>query len=477
MIALCSPHFKQYFKPTQAILRPGRFEIHIEISLPDEEGRFDIFNIHLRKWAEAGFLGPEVTPTALRRLARETPMFTGAEIAGCIRDATSKALHRIYGAPMRADDDDEEQDVKRKATESLRPELTLQDIEDALETIDPANGKDLSRVKMEERFLRYGLLRLAPPDTATVDTHVQVIDQLDRRLNQLRFSATTNKLQVLLYGAAGTGKTGLAAHFALNSKLSFFKFLSAENMVGYTETKRIEMIEDAFVTAYSRKIALIVLDGFDGLAGHLQLNANQHSVNKNFVHNIHALLDRAPPRSSKLMILITANAPRSALQSALGVWHRSTIRLEVPRVAQEGAAAVMDQLAVVRADRNAPFEFPSDLTIALRDLLVVVENLRFDFDLDLQDKIENSEFGVDADASIWDENDPGGEEETGEEEGEEKEVEEGALDLGQLVEVMVPQAAFEAALEMHGYFERDVRGGWKMGSTGPSFNSTTAYAI
>jgi len=30
----------------EAILRPGRFEVHIEISLPDEKGRQDIFKIH-----------------------------------------------------------------------------------------------------------------------------------------------------------------------------------------------------------------------------------------------------------------------------------------------------------------------------------------------------------------------------------------------------------------------------------------------
>lgn len=30
----------------QAILRAGRFEIHVEIGLPDQEGRVQIYNIH-----------------------------------------------------------------------------------------------------------------------------------------------------------------------------------------------------------------------------------------------------------------------------------------------------------------------------------------------------------------------------------------------------------------------------------------------
>jgi len=32
----------------EAILRPGRLEVHIEISLPDLNGRLQIYNIHLK---------------------------------------------------------------------------------------------------------------------------------------------------------------------------------------------------------------------------------------------------------------------------------------------------------------------------------------------------------------------------------------------------------------------------------------------
>lgn len=33
----------------EALLRPGRFEIHLEIKLPDEAGRLQILNIHTAK--------------------------------------------------------------------------------------------------------------------------------------------------------------------------------------------------------------------------------------------------------------------------------------------------------------------------------------------------------------------------------------------------------------------------------------------
>merc|ERR1712159_701708 len=40
----------------EAILRPGRLEVHIEIGLPDEAGRAQILKIHSNKMSENKFL-------------------------------------------------------------------------------------------------------------------------------------------------------------------------------------------------------------------------------------------------------------------------------------------------------------------------------------------------------------------------------------------------------------------------------------
>lgn len=42
----------------EAILRPGRFEVHIEISLPDEKGRQQILGIHTSKLRANNLLHP-----------------------------------------------------------------------------------------------------------------------------------------------------------------------------------------------------------------------------------------------------------------------------------------------------------------------------------------------------------------------------------------------------------------------------------
>ncbi|MCX5711481.1 MAG: ATP-dependent zinc metalloprotease FtsH [Candidatus Omnitrophica bacterium] len=70
-----------------AILRPGRFDRHIVVNLPDIKGREEIFKVHTRKLK----LGPDVD---LKSLAGQTPGFSGADIANlCNEGALLAARH------------------------------------------------------------------------------------------------------------------------------------------------------------------------------------------------------------------------------------------------------------------------------------------------------------------------------------------------------------------------------------------------
>jgi len=61
----------------EALLRPGRFEIHLEIGLPDEKGRRQIFDIHTKKMRDNALIDKDVD---LDRMAKLTKNYTGAEI-------------------------------------------------------------------------------------------------------------------------------------------------------------------------------------------------------------------------------------------------------------------------------------------------------------------------------------------------------------------------------------------------------------
>jgi cell division protease FtsH len=63
-----------------ALLRPGRFDRQVVIDTPDVHGRLEILRLHGAKRP----LGPD---TSLEEVARETPGFSGAELASVINEA------------------------------------------------------------------------------------------------------------------------------------------------------------------------------------------------------------------------------------------------------------------------------------------------------------------------------------------------------------------------------------------------------
>ena len=67
-----------------ALIRPGRFDRQIFVALPDLKGRADILKVHAKKVK----LGPDAN---MERLARGTPMFSGADLAAIINEAALAA--------------------------------------------------------------------------------------------------------------------------------------------------------------------------------------------------------------------------------------------------------------------------------------------------------------------------------------------------------------------------------------------------
>lgn len=75
----------------EALLRPGRLEVHLEIKLPTKEGRVDILNIHTRNMKENNRLDKCVD---ISLIAEITKNFSGADIEGLVRNATGFAISR-----------------------------------------------------------------------------------------------------------------------------------------------------------------------------------------------------------------------------------------------------------------------------------------------------------------------------------------------------------------------------------------------
>jgi cell division protease FtsH len=77
-------------------LRPGRFDRQVVVDAPDLEGRDAILELHARGKP----LGPDVN---LRKIAQETPGFSGADLANLINEAALLAA-RHHGSIISQDD-------------------------------------------------------------------------------------------------------------------------------------------------------------------------------------------------------------------------------------------------------------------------------------------------------------------------------------------------------------------------------------
>ncbi|MCD6247638.1 MAG: CDC48 family AAA ATPase [Candidatus Diapherotrites archaeon] len=68
-----------------ALLRPGRIDLHIEIPMPDEKARYEIFKVHTRNM-------PLAKDVSLKKLAELTEGFSGADIEAVCREAGMQAI-------------------------------------------------------------------------------------------------------------------------------------------------------------------------------------------------------------------------------------------------------------------------------------------------------------------------------------------------------------------------------------------------
>jgi cell division protease FtsH len=80
----------------RALLRPGRFDRQVTVGLPDRPAREAILKIHSRQV-------PLADDVDLQALARETPGFSGADLANLVNQAAIQAAHRKADRVSRAD--------------------------------------------------------------------------------------------------------------------------------------------------------------------------------------------------------------------------------------------------------------------------------------------------------------------------------------------------------------------------------------
>lgn len=221
-----------------ALLRPGRLEVQVEISLPDEKGRQQILKIHTSKMKDNGRIADDVN---LAELAALTKNFSGAELNGLSKSAASFAFNRHTQAGSMA--------AVSKDVSNLM--ITRADFMAALSEVTPAFG-----VSDEEltKSIIYGIIRFSANIDSIINSCMIYLDGLrDPNSKSPRFS-------LLFHGPNGSGKTSLAAHIAKASEFPFVKIISPEALVGYRdEMAKRDHIHKIFTDATKSPLSILIM--------------------------------------------------------------------------------------------------------------------------------------------------------------------------------------------------------------------------
>ncbi|CAK9815743.1 Vesicle-fusing ATPase 1 [Anthophora quadrimaculata] len=267
----------------EALLRPGRLEVQMEISLPDEHGRFQILNIHTSRMRDYKKISPDVD---LKELATLTKNFSGAELEGLVRAAQSTAMNRLIKASSKVE-------VDPAAMEKLM--VSKADFLHALENdVKPAFGTSAEAL---DHLLIRGIIHWGKPV-------VEILSDGNLYIQEARSTEGSGLVSVLIEGPPNSGKTALAAQIAKNSNFPFVKVCTPEDMVGFTEAAKCLSIRKIFDDAYRSQLSCILVDNIERLLDYGPIGPRYSNLT---LQALLVLLKKQPPRGRKLLILCTSS--------------------------------------------------------------------------------------------------------------------------------------------------------------------------
>ncbi|KAM4524525.1 vesicle-fusing ATPase-like [Odontesthes bonariensis] len=267
----------------EALLRPGRLEVKMEIGLPDERGRIQILKIHTAKMRQYELLAKDVD---INELAVETKNYSGAELEGLIRAAQSTAMNRHIKASNTVE-------VDLQTAEKLL--VSRHDFMASLNNdIKPAFGTN------QEDYASYimnGIIRWGDPVSA-------VLEDGELLVQQTKNSDRTPLVSVLLEGPPNSGKTALSAKIAEDSNFPFIKICSPDKMIGFSEIAKCQAIKKIFEDAYKSQLSCVVVDDIERLLDFVPIGPRFSNL---VLQALLVLLKKPPPKGRKLLIIGTTS--------------------------------------------------------------------------------------------------------------------------------------------------------------------------
>ena len=307
----------------EAILRPGRLELHIEVTLPDEPGRLQIFNIHTKKMRENKILADDVD---LAHLAKITKNYTGADIESMVKLACSNALSQGINF------------TKAKIDIQKDRKVTMKNFLDAFGEIQPMFGVKSNEM---ENSIQFGMINYG-------ENYEILSSKISSLFEQIKNSQNISLLSVLLEGEPGCGKTALASYLALHSGFPYVRIISPESLVRFMESGKYTAIYNTFEDGYKSPSSIIILDNIERLIEYIRIGPRFSNL---LLQTLTVFIKKLPPKKGKKMLIIGTTSCASQMED-LGLVECFDRRIHIPNLTKTEIINVLGNYQCKEEDKE-----------------------------------------------------------------------------------------------------------------------------
>ncbi|XP_071398809.1 vesicle-fusing ATPase-like [Centroberyx affinis] len=335
----------------EALMRPGRLEVKMEIGLPDEKGRVQILNIHTAKMRQFNLLAGDVD---VKELAVETKNYSGAELEGLVRAAQSTAMNRHIKASATVEVDMETAEKLQVHRHDFLASLN-NDIKPAFGT----NQEDYAS------YIMNGIIRWGDPVSAALEDGELLVQQTKN-------SDRTPLVSVLLEGPPNSGKTALAAKISEDSQFPFIKICSPDKMIGHSEIAKCQAIKKIFEDAYKSQLSCVVVDDIERLLDYVPIGPRFSNL---VLQALLVLLKKTPPKGRKLLIIGTTS--RKDVLQEMEMLDAFSTTIHIPNISRgEQLVEALELLGSFQEKERASIAKAvkgQNLWIGIKKLLMLIE--------------------------------------------------------------------------------------------------------
>jgi len=266
-----------------ALRRPGRFDREFEISVPNEDGRLEILEIHTRGM-------PIADDIDLKDLSSELHGYTGADIKSLCREAALKSIRRYL-----PEIDLETEKIPSEVLQSM--EIKLIDFYEAMHEVVPTAMREVYVERSKVWWQDVGGLDYIKK--SLTDNLVTAMKE-PNRFTKIGIKPPKG---ALIYGPPGCGKTLLARALATETGANMILVKGPEILskwIGESE----KAIREIFRKAKASSPCVVIFDELDSLARN---KSGESGVGENILSQL--LTEIEEGISSRVVVVGITNRP------------------------------------------------------------------------------------------------------------------------------------------------------------------------